>query len=130
VETSKPTRATLITIAHGLIGWALCGATMGISMAATTIGNALLIHAAAAPLIFAVIALVYFRRFRAWSPLTTAVTFLTVVIAMDFFVVALLIEKSFAMFRSILGTWLPFLLIFLSSWWTGSMVFNSRSTRS
>jgi len=130
METSKPTRATLITIAHGFLGWALCGATMGIGMAATTIQNALVIHAAAAPLIFAGVALVYFRRFGWWSPLTTAATFLSVVIVLDFFVVALLIEKSFAMFRSVLGTWFPFLLIFLSSWWTGAVVFNSRGARS
>jgi hypothetical protein len=122
METSTPTKATLTTIAHGLIGWALCGATMGIGTAATTLENALVIHAAAAPLIFAGVALVYFRRFGSWSPLTTAATFLTVVIVLDFFVVALLIEKSFAMFRSILGTWLPFLLIFFSSWWTGAAV--------
>ena len=122
METVKPARATLITIAHGFIGWVLCGATMGIGMAATTLENALLIHAAASPLIFSVIVLVYFRRSGSWSPLAAAATFLTVVIVLDFFVVALLIEKSFAMFRSVLGTWLPFLLIFLSSWWTGTFV--------
>jgi hypothetical protein len=41
---------------------------------------------------------------------------------MDVFVVALLIEGSFDMFKSVLGTWLPFLLIFLSTWWTGLAV--------
>ena len=127
---SKPAKATIVTVAHGLVGWALCGATMGISMAATTIGNALVIHVAAAPVIFAVVALIYFRRFGAWSPLATAATFLAVIIAIDFFVVALLIEQNFAMFRSVLGTWLPFLLIFLSSWWTGAAVLNSRGRRS
>jgi hypothetical protein len=35
------------------------------------------------------------------------------------FVVALLIERSFKMFESIVGTWPPFLLIFISTWWTG-----------
>jgi hypothetical protein len=35
------------------------------------------------------------------------------------FVVALLVEKSFDMFRSVLGTWLPFALIFLATWLTG-----------
>jgi hypothetical protein len=40
----------------------------------------------------------------------------------DMFVVALLIEKSLDMFRSPLGTWVPFLLIFLSSWVTGNLV--------
>lgn len=124
----QPSKAALIAIAHGLAGWALCGAAMGISMAITTIGNALVIHAAAAPVIFAVVALLYFRRPGSLSPLATAATFLTVVITMDFFVVALLIEKNFEMFRSVPGTWLPFLLLFLSSWWTGA-IFNSRGRR-
>ena len=79
MERSISARATLITIAHGLVGWAFCGARIGIGTAATTIGNALVIHAAAAPLIFAVVSLACFRRFGAWLPLTTAVTFLTVV---------------------------------------------------
>jgi len=38
---------------------------------------------------------------------------------MDVFVVALFVERSFEMFESIFGTWLPFLLIFLFTWWTG-----------
>lgn len=111
-----------MTIAHGVVGWALCGATMGIGMATTSLANALVIHAAAAPVIFAVLAVLHSRRFGYWPPLKTAVTFLAVVIALDFFVVALMIEKSFDMFRSPLGTWLPFLLLFLASWLGGVLV--------
>jgi hypothetical protein len=33
---------------------------------------------------------------------------------MDFFVVSLMIEKSFDMFKSLIGTWIPFVLMFLS----------------
>ena len=33
------------------------------------------------------------------------------VVVLDILIVALLIERSFEMFTSILGTWLPFLLI-------------------
>jgi len=113
-------KQALITAAHGIAGWALCGATMGIGMAVTTLEAALVIHAVAAPLIFAALTLFYFRRFAFWTPLQAAATFLTTVVTLDFFVVALLIEKSFDMFRSPLGTWLPFILIFLSSWWAGA----------
>jgi hypothetical protein len=38
---------------------------------------------------------------------------------MDFFIIALMIEKSFDMFKSILGTWIPFILIMLSTYLTG-----------
>jgi hypothetical protein len=125
METSARTRQALITIVHGMAGWALCGATMGIGMATTTLDNAVVIHAAAVPLIFAAVTLVYFRKSADQSPLRTAVSFLAIVIVMDAVVVALLIERSFEMFQSPLGTWLPFLLIFLSSWFTANRVRRS-----
>ena len=109
----------VIAVAHGLIGWALCGATIGVGMMLTTHETALIVHAFTAPVIFTALSLAYFRRSEAWSPLLTAAAFLGVVVVMDVFVVALLVEHSFEMFGSVLGTWLPFLLIFLSTWWTG-----------
>ena len=42
------------------------------------------------------------------------------VAVLDILIVALLIERSFEMFTSILGTWIPFLLIFGSTYLTGS----------
>jgi len=91
-------------------------------MKLTTLRAALVLHALAAPVIFAALSLVYFRRPGSWSPLRAAATFLGVVLVMDCLVVALLIERRLAMFHSILGTWLPFLLIFVSTWWTGLAV--------
>ena len=48
-----------------------------------------------------------------WA-LCGAIMFLLIVILMDFFLVALVINKSMEMFQSPLGTWIPFGLIFLS----------------
>jgi hypothetical protein len=115
-------KGAAIPIAYGLVGWALCGVTIGLGLRFTTLEAALIVHALAAPLIFTALSLVYFHRSVSWSPLRTACVFLGVVVIMDTFVVALLIERSFQMFESILGTWLPFLLIFLSTWWTGIAV--------
>lgn len=115
-----------ITIAHGLAGWALCGATMGIAMAVTTLSRALVIHAVAAPLIFGVVSKVHFRAPRSGSPVKTAFLFTTVVILMDVFVVAMTIQRSFQMFASPLGTWIPFALIFLSSWAAGVLLAHPR----
>ena len=36
--------------------------------------------------------------------------------------VAPLFERSYAMFRSALGTWIPFVAIFLASWAAGALV--------
>jgi len=88
-------------------------------MAATSEKNAVIIHAIAAPLVFAAISLVYFRNFNYTAPLHTALLFVSFVVFMDVFLVALLILGSFEMFASILGTWIPFALIFLSTYLTG-----------
>jgi hypothetical protein len=95
-----------------VVGWGLCGATIGVGRKVTTLRNALIAHAIAAPIIFGALSVVYFRWFGSTGPATTAALFLAIVIFLDIFVVALLVEKSFDMFRSVLGTWLPFVLIF------------------
>ncbi len=72
-------------LGHALIGWALCAALMGIGMSVTTLGATLIIHAVGAPIIFAVISLVYFDKFNYTAPLQTAIAFVSVVILMDVF---------------------------------------------
>ena len=81
-----------------------------------------IIHAIAAPIIFALLSSVYFRQFNYTAPLQTATIFVAFVIAVDFFVVALLMLKSFEMFTSPLGTWVPFALIFIATYLTGVYV--------
>jgi len=128
-ERAAPTKGAAVAVTHGLVGWVLCGTTMGVGLRVTTLETALLLHALAAPVIFTALSLVYFRRLGSWSPLRTAATFLGVVVIMDVFVVALLIERSFEIFESVLGTWLPFLLIFVSTWWTGICRSSDRVSR-
>ena len=108
-----------IILGHAFVGWALCAATMGIGMAITSLQNTLIAHAIGAPIFFAVVSLVYFRRFNYTAPLQTALIFVGFVITVDFFVVALLINRSLEMFASLLGTWIPFALIFTSTYLTG-----------
>lgn len=110
-----------VTVAHAIVGWALCGATMGIGLAKTTLKRALVIHAVAAPVIFGTLTAIYFSLFGYVSPVAAATTFVAVVIALDYFVVALLIQRDLAMFRSMAGTWLPFLLIFASTYLVGQL---------
>ena len=113
----------LITVlVHAFIGWALCAATMGICMATTSLQNTLIIHAIGAPIFFTIVSLIYFKKFNYTTPLHTAIIFVGFVIAIDFFVVALLINRSLEMFASLLGTWIPFALIFTSTYLTGIYV--------
>ena len=122
MTTATTTKKVFVILVHAFIGWALCGASMGIGMAVTTIDNALIIHAAAAPIVFFVISWIYFNKFGYTTPLQTAAIFVAFVILMDIFVVAMMINKSFEMFASLLGTWIPFGLIFLTTYLTGLWV--------
>jgi hypothetical protein len=116
----------IVIIIHALVGWGLCGATIAVGRKLTTLHNALVVHAIAAPMIFVVVSGVYFQWFGGTKPSVTAATFVAVVIFLDVFVIALLVEKSFEMFHSLLGTWMPFALIFLATWLTG-VVAGARS---
>ena len=109
----------VMLLAHAFAGWMLCAAIIGIGFQMTTTENTLIAHAMGVPIIFAIIAFMYFKAFNYTTPLQTALVFLAFAILMDFFVIALLVQKSFAMFASVLGTWIPFALIFASTYVTG-----------
>jgi hypothetical protein len=115
----------LTILVHAFIGWALCAATMGIGMATTSLQNTLIAHAIGAPIFFAIVSLVYFKRFNYTTPLQTALIFVAFVITVDLLVVALLINRSLDMFASLLGTWIPFALIFASTYLTGFVLVRS-----
>jgi hypothetical protein len=122
-------RKFITILVRAFIGWGLCGATMGIGMATTSLENTLIIHAIGAPFFFVVISLIYFSKFNYTTPLQTALIFIGFVMILDFFVVALMINKSLEMFASLMGTWIPFVLIFASTYLTGFFLKNTtRST--
>lgn len=118
-------RKIITLLVHAFIGWALCAATMGIGRATTSLQNALIIHAIGAPVFFSAVSLNYFNKFSYTTPLQTAIIFVGFVITVDFFVVALLINRSLEMFASLLGTWIPFALIFASTYLTGLLTVES-----
>ncbi|MHA2051756.1 MAG: hypothetical protein ACW986_19255 [Promethearchaeota archaeon] len=95
---------------------------MNVGFAITTEYNALILHAILAPVFFALVSLIYFKKFNYTTPIITAIIFISIVVSMDFFIVALLIEQSFEMFLSPIGTWIPFSMIFLSTLITGTLI--------
>jgi len=112
----------IIVLSHAFIVWALCGATIAIGRSFMSMELTLIIHAIVAPIFAALVSLDYYKKFSYTTPLETAFIFLLFVIAMDAGLVAPVFEKSYEMFRSILGTWVPFVLIFLSTFITGLTV--------
>jgi hypothetical protein len=116
---------TIALIIFGVIGWAACGAVFYVGEMIFKTYLAVLIHFILSPIIFIGLSYLYFKYFNLTSPLKTAVVVTGIVIILDFFVVALLIEKNFQMFTSVMGTWLPFLFIFLAVFLTG-LNFNDK----
>jgi hypothetical protein len=119
------TKKIVVILVHAFIGWAFCTAAMVIPMVLISVESALVIHAISAPIIYTTISLVYFNKFNYTRPLQTALIFVSFVIIVDFFVVALLVNRSLEMFASPLGTWIPFALIFISTYVTGVLTVRS-----
>ena len=116
------TKKMMPVLVHAFVVWVLCAAVMGIGRAATNVQNANIIHAVAAPIISALVALNYFKKFHYTSPIMTAIIFVIVPAGLDLLIVALLILRNMDMFLSpgsLLGTWIPLTLIFLSTFLTG-----------
>ncbi len=120
--TSKKTGRILIILIHSLAGWGFCGALIGIGRQFFSMQTTLIIHAIGAPVGFSLLSLLYFRMFHFTTPLQTALIFFAVVVGLDLFFIAPVVEKSFAMFKSVLGTWIPFALIFIATYITGKIV--------
>lgn len=118
----SPRKKTLIVLAHAFVGWLLCDLTMVVGMAVTSLDVALVAHLIGAPIYFTAVSWHYFTRYGFTTPLQTAATFISFVVLVDFLLVAMVIEGSFEMFTSPIGTWIPFLLIVTSTYVTGLAV--------
>lgn len=68
---------------------------------------------------FGLLTWLFFRWFPASSALTVAFTMLALVVGMDALLVAPFLERSYAMFGSVVGTWVPFASIFAASYLVG-----------
>ncbi len=121
--------AIAIIAAHALVLWILCGAIMMIGREIWSLETTLIVHAAGAPVLAVMVSLVYFTYFNYTSPLQTATIFMLSAISLDAIIVASFIERSFEMFTSPIGTWIPFGLIFLATYLTGSLMMRRTAGR-
>jgi hypothetical protein len=127
-DVGIPRASVAALIAHGFVGWAACGLLMGGLLATVSTPTAVMAHAVGAPIIFAAVTAHLFLRSGGRPPIVVAATFTAMVVALDALIVAWLIQQSFAMFSSALGTWVPFALIFVSVFVTGSLLWRGRSS--
>ncbi len=128
-ENSMTVKKITVILLHAFVGWVLCAATIYIGKSVTAMQTTLVIHAIAAPIYFALLSWLYFTRFNYTRPLTTALIFIGFITTGDFLVFALLINRSLEMFASLLGTWIPFVLIFSATYLTGLALTRSGSAQ-
>ena len=130
MNTEEPgnIRRFSVVLGFALVAQLLCWAIMVIGQMVTSIENTLIAHAIGAPIIAVVVSSLYYKMFNYTTPLQTAIVFVSVVIAMDVLVVALLFEKSFEMFTSPIGTWIPISMIFLATYLTGLYITRRDTT--
>ncbi|MFW9909806.1 MAG: hypothetical protein ACFFEF_14650 [Candidatus Thorarchaeota archaeon] len=108
-------KEALILLVNAIIIYFVCFAVMGLSMATLPIDTALVAHAVAAPFVSAIFSYIYYKKFNYSSPLITAIVIVATVILLDFFLTATIILQDYAMFYSLIGTWIPFALIFIAA---------------
>jgi hypothetical protein len=99
----------------GLVLWGACGAVIAVGRRIWTLDTTLKIHLVAAPILSFVLSAVHRLCAPGFDPALRALAITTLVVFLDAVVVAPIFERSFAMFRSLIGTWIPFAAIFLAS---------------
>jgi len=114
--------AWVYLFALGLVLWGACGAVMAVARKIWPLAAALYVHLAAAPLIAFVVAAVHKLLVPEFGALQRAALLTALIVVLDAAVVAPVFERSYAMFRSVIGTWAPFAAIFLASLAAGILI--------
>ncbi len=112
-----------------LIGWGICGAIINIGRSTIGTDATLIVHAIAVPIVFGILSFLYHRYFAYTRPVQTALIFTLSAMLLDAGIIAPFAEKSYVMFTSLLGTWIPFGSIFLSTYLVGWLTLPSRHLR-
>jgi hypothetical protein len=108
--------------AHAIGGWTACAAIMAFLMRVASPGLAVSLHALVVPVVFLRVARRYFRPDGAREPLLVALAFAALVALLDLVFVSGAAPEGLAVFRSVLGMWLPLASIVFVTWATGAIM--------
>jgi len=111
--------AWVYLIGLALVFWGACGGVIAVGRRLWSLDTTLRVHLVAAPIIPFLVAAAHEELAPGFDPLLRAAAFTIIVMLLDALVVAPLFERSYAMFRSVTGTWLPFVAIFAACWAAG-----------
>ncbi len=109
--------AYLVVLA--LVLWGACGGVIAVGRRLWSIDTTLRVHLVVAPVLAFLVVVAYKELAPGFDPLLRAAAITFIVMLLDALVVAPLFERSYAMFRSFVGTWLPFVAIFAACWAAG-----------
>jgi hypothetical protein len=110
-------------------GWIACGLVFALARAMFGVNAAVVIHLLAAPVIGATVTLLLWNHPRHPWVAGTAATMAGAAALLDAIVVAPFLERSFAMFASLAGTWVPLALIFAASAATAALLSRPAARR-
>jgi hypothetical protein len=114
--------AWVYLIGLGLVLWGACGAVMAIGRRIWSLDTTLHVHLVIAPVVAFAVAAIHKFLAADFSSVLRAMVLTGLVVILDAVVVAPIFERSYAMFRSLNGTWVPFASIFLASLAAGILV--------
>ncbi len=114
--------AWVYLIGLAFVLWGACGGVIGVGRKLWSLDTTLRVHLLAAPIFAFLVAVAHRELAPQFNPLLRAAALTIIVMSLDALVVAPLFERSYAMFRSVVGTWLPFLAIFAAAWAAGVVV--------
>ena len=110
------------TLGWAVVSWMACGLVFAVARALLGVDAAVAIHLFAAPVIGALATVLLWNHARHPGVAGTALTLAGTAAGLDAIVVAPFLERSYAMFGSPAGTWIPLALILASSALTGSLL--------
>ena len=105
-----------------LVLWVLCGAVVAVGRRVWTLDTTLRVHLVVAPVIAFIVSAAHKLLAPEFNPTLRASVITALVVVLDLVIVAPIFERSYAMFRSVIGAWLPFAAIFLASLAAGLLV--------
>ena len=114
--------AWVYLVGLALVLWGAYGAIIAIGRRLWSLDTTLRVHLIAAAIIAFLVAAAHKELVPEFDPLLRAAAITIIVMFLDTAVVAPLFERSCAMFRSVIGTWLPFVAIFAAAWAAGVSV--------
>jgi len=119
----------VILLVPAFVGWALVGLLTRLGASLTSVSYAPITHALVAPAVFSFLTIVYYKKFKTTlSPLRAAIVSTCFVIGLDLFLVTLMSRDSIvAIFENAVGMWLPFYLIFFSTYLVGMYIKGGRT---